>query len=279
MPASDLLLRAVVSTTTRGMWAIAPETAMKLVAKGFFGARGARRHRESDELFSRAEQSWVEVLGKRVKVWKWGAGPSVVLAHGWASRSRRLFPFVAPLVAAGYTAVAFDSLGHGESDGRETNFFEFVESIDKVVERAGDVAGIVAHSMGAAAALNIKTGGCGKTRLVLIAPLYELHDGIHEFGKAIGIHPPMYQEMIGRIERTHGKTLHDVSPRAIAGKVECPTLILHDDMDKVTALSHSMILAEQMKNATLTRTSGLGHGRILDDLEIVEKAVSFISGG
>jgi len=277
MQTGDRLFKALVSTTTRVMWGIAPETAMRLVAKGFFGARSSKLYRESDELFSTGQQFWVEAMGKRVKAWKWGRGPSVILAHGWASRSRRMSSFVMPLVSAGHTVVAFDSLGHGESDGRETNFFEYVESINKVMGRAGDVVGIVAHSMGAAAALNIQKVGCEKTRLALIAPLYELQKGIYEYGKAIGIHPPMYEEMVGRIEKKHGKSLQEVSPMAIAEKVDCHTLIVHDEGDKVAALIHSEKLVEQMKNARLARTSGLGHGRILDDSETVAQVVSFIS--
>ncbi|MDH5509381.1 MAG: alpha/beta fold hydrolase [Nitrospinota bacterium] len=278
MTARERIIISCVSMTTRGMWAIAPETSMKLVAKGFFGARSSTRHNENDELFSTARQSWVEAMGKRVKVWKWGKGRAVILAHGWGSRSQRMSTFVGPLVSAGYTVVAFDSLGHGESDGRETNFFEFVESIRKVAGHAGDVAGIVAHSMGAAAALNILKAGCKKTRLALIAPLYDLHTGIYEYGKAIGIHPPMYEEMIGRIEREHGRTLHDVSPETIAGRVDCHTLIVHDEDDKVTAMRHSEKLARQMKNARLARTAGLGHGRILDDSVTVDRVVTFIDG-
>ncbi|MDQ4107094.1 MAG: alpha/beta fold hydrolase, partial [Actinomycetota bacterium] len=50
----------------------------------------------------------------------WPAGTdAIVLAHGFASdrRSRGRFPYLAQrLVAAGYTALAFDFAGCGESD-------------------------------------------------------------------------------------------------------------------------------------------------------------------
>ena len=48
----------------------------------------------------------------------WGAGPSVLLVHGWEGRGAQLGALVDPLVAAGYRVVALDGPAHGDSPGR-----------------------------------------------------------------------------------------------------------------------------------------------------------------
>src|SRR5205823_2922525 len=45
---------------------------------------------------------------RRVNAWRWGAGPTVLLVHGWEGRGSQLGAFVEPLVRAGLSVVAFD---------------------------------------------------------------------------------------------------------------------------------------------------------------------------
>ncbi|HEX8728518.1 MAG TPA: hypothetical protein VF739_07855, partial [Ktedonobacterales bacterium] len=50
-----------------------------------------------------------------------GAGPRVLLVHGWEGRGMNLGMFIAPLTAAGYQVLALDGPAHGESPGEQTN--------------------------------------------------------------------------------------------------------------------------------------------------------------
>jgi pimeloyl-ACP methyl ester carboxylesterase len=52
-----------------------------------------------------------------IAAWEWGAGPTILLVHGWEGSHADLDGFVAPLIAAGLRAIAMDLPAHGASTG------------------------------------------------------------------------------------------------------------------------------------------------------------------
>src|SRR3972149_4707596 len=56
--------------------------------------------------------------GQALAVDSWGAGPVVLMVHGWNGRGAQLGAFAPELVRAGYRVVTFDTPAHGRSPGR-----------------------------------------------------------------------------------------------------------------------------------------------------------------
>ena len=89
--------------------------------------------------------------------WRFGRAerPAVILCHGWGGRGAQLRAFVPALTGAGFQVVLFDHAGHGLSGGAEATLVHFLKDLDAVArhveEGGGKVAGVVAHSLGAAA--------------------------------------------------------------------------------------------------------------------------------
>src|SRR5215208_5699212 len=73
----------------------------------------------------------------------WGAGPTVLLVHGWEGRGAQLGAFVDPLVAAGYRVVALDGPAHGDSPGRTTTGPEFARALIATRDVVGPLAAVV----------------------------------------------------------------------------------------------------------------------------------------
>jgi len=99
----------------RVLSAVAPPLASRLAVRLF---RTPPRHAPSEiesRILAGARSSTlsVEHTPAPIPVWIWGEGPPVLLVHGWGSRGARLGSFVAPLVAAGHSVIAFDAPGHG----------------------------------------------------------------------------------------------------------------------------------------------------------------------
>jgi predicted alpha/beta-fold hydrolase len=67
--------------------------------------------------------------GQRLAVDSWGAGPTVLMVHGWNGRGAQLGAFAPELVHAGFRVVTFDTPAHGRSPGRATNLPEISEAI------------------------------------------------------------------------------------------------------------------------------------------------------
>src|SRR6478672_7473873 len=88
-----------------------------------------------------------------------GAGPRVLLVHGWEGRGMNLGMFIAPLNAAGYQVIALDGPAHGKSPGEQTNPVDFAHGLLGAGQELGPLAGVIAHSMGAAStALALRQG-------------------------------------------------------------------------------------------------------------------------
>src|SRR5512143_736768 len=88
--------------------------------------------------------------GGELAVTTWGSRdrPAVLLVHGWGGARAQMTGFVDPLLFAGYRVVTYDQPAHGESDGRVTNFFEIVPTLDLIVQREGPFHAVIAHSFG-----------------------------------------------------------------------------------------------------------------------------------
>jgi AcrR family transcriptional regulator len=106
----------------------------------------------------------------RLRAWRWGEGPTVLLVHGWGGRGGQLTPFVAPLRAAGFSVVAFDGPAHGASHGRIASVPLFAKAVHALSAHVGTVRGIVAHSMGAAGSAVALVEGLRVEASVFVGP-------------------------------------------------------------------------------------------------------------
>lgn len=218
-----------------------------------------------------------------IAAWRFGQAdrPVVLLSHGWGGRGAQLRSFVPALVAAGYQPVVFDHVGHGFSESRESTLVHFEQGIDAVarhVESGGaQVAGVIGHSLGAAAAgawLN-RTGR--QLRAVLVASPTSLQRYSSFFARKLGIPERLRSAMQERFERRLGRPWKDFElPQSVAN-VRAPALVIHDTADGDVAFSSGLALARAWPQARFVATAGLGHRAILRDAEVVRDAIDFIA--
>ena len=98
-----------------------------------------------------AGSEFIRVGKRRIRLLRWGAKnrPPVLLIHGWGGRGSQMAAFAEPLVDLGYTVIAPDLPGHGESDGKSTDFLECRQVLGAIQHSNGSFAGLIAHSFGA----------------------------------------------------------------------------------------------------------------------------------
>jgi pimeloyl-ACP methyl ester carboxylesterase len=215
--------------------------------------------------------------------WRFGheARPAVVLVHGWGGRGAQLRAFVPALLERGYQVVLFDHVAHGHSPGREATLVHFARGLDAVVAhleaRAVRIEGIVAHSLGAAAAgLWLKESGRA-LRAVLVAPPTSVERYSGYFARALGIPERVRRAMQERFERMLGRRWSEFElPEAIEG-MRAKALVIHDAGDREVAYASGLALARAWPDARLVRTEGLGHRLVLRDPGVVRDAVDFIA--
>ena len=215
--------------------------------------------------------------------WRFGRSdrPAVLLSHGWAGRGAQLRTFVKPLLEAGYQVVAFDHVGHGASGGTASTLIHFVRGLDAVarhLERNGAaIAGIVGHSLGAAAVGAWLNANGRELRAVLLAPPTSVERHSRFFARRLGLSEGVRRAMQERIERAIGQPWSAFElPQSVA-KVRAPALVIHDGDDHEVRASAGLALARAWKDARFVATRGLGHRGVLRDEAVVRDIVDFIA--
>jgi len=277
LPAHKVLQKTLINRTTRLAWMLAPGLTMHLIMRLFFKPPQYKVSEKDKKTLSDAESFSLPVNGKKVTGWRWGDGPAVMLLHGWGGSGAQFFHFLEPLVASGFSVVTYDNPAHGYSGGKTTNYFEFVETAKAVHKHIGNVEGVVAHSMGSGAAMNLARQMDETVKFVFISPLYNLLDVLMEYVDDTGIYMVPFNTIIENLEKKFDRRLSEISPSALAGKMQSEALIIHDENDRVTPINEAELLEKSWEKARLVKTSRLGHSRILKSNNVIEQTVSFMS--
>lgn len=215
--------------------------------------------------------------GQPLACFSWGEGPTVVLLHGWGGTARQFGAFVAPLVEAGFRAVAFDAPAHGESGGRQTNFFDYVAALHRVAEQFGPLHAVVAHSFGAPTSAWAVSRGLAVNKLVLVAPPVNMAAFATFVSGFLGFPTAVRDHMARRFETRHGVHWPDLSTDRTAAMIDAPIMVVHDEGDRQVRWQAGESVAKAAKNGTFLKTTGLGHSRILADEDIVRRVTAFIA--
>jgi len=220
----------------------------------------------------------VEHRGRALAVHAWGAGPTVLLIHGWNGRGTQLGAFMPALVAAGFRVVAFDAPAHGRSPGHDTNIPEIYEAIQAVTRVCGPVRAVIGHSFGVAGALYAVRQGLTVERVVAIAPPASMQELARRFCAALGLRGAAQAEFYRRLEARFGADLWErFSPAALARLLDLPGLVVHDQDDTDVPWQEGAAVAQAWPGAQFIRTAGLGHRRILRDPEVIARVTAFIA--
>ncbi|HWO88224.1 MAG TPA: alpha/beta hydrolase [Gemmatimonadales bacterium] len=269
------LVRAALRTTQ----SISTEAAGWLADRVFCTPPASSVPNSARPVLAAAQRSWVTVDGRRVAVWRWGRGPAVALVHGWGSRAARLAVFVEPLVASGFSVVAFDAPGHGESDGLHASGVQAARAL-RAVAAATPLYGVVAHSLGVAATVIALGDGLDLRRAVFIAPPSELAEYAHRFATQFGLKPRTLEAMMRRTEKRLRFSWDNLDLAVHASVLSgVDILLFHDKDDPDVPWNNGARLAAAWPRATLITTEGLGHHRIARDPRIVAHAARFMKLG
>ncbi|UCF02802.1 MAG: hypothetical protein JSV14_03890, partial [Deltaproteobacteria bacterium] len=84
------------------LWNFTPTLTKLLVKKVFFTPSSYKTTPVEKQYLEKGESFQLSVHDKTVQCWKWGRGPSILLAHGWNGRGIQLHHFIEPLMQRGY---------------------------------------------------------------------------------------------------------------------------------------------------------------------------------
>lgn len=219
--------------------------------------------------------------GVSLTAWQREAGsiegrPTVLLVHGWAGDAQQMRPLADALWGAGLNPVMLDLPAHGRSRGWSSTLPQFGRALHAATSRLGPLHGVVAHSLGAVAAMHAAAQGWPVQRLVLLAPSSAPSQVLKWFAHAFGLEAATLQRMVQKIEAREGVPLQQFEPAWLAQRLSQPTLILHDEQDRAAPLANSRLIARSLPQAHLHITQGLGHRRLLADPQVATAVLAHL---
>ncbi len=217
--------------------------------------------------------------GIKLARWTLGAGPRVVLVHGWNSRGSHLLGFARPLIEAGFSVSLFDLPGHGDSGGHACSVVHAGRALRTVMTAIGDVHAVIGHSMGSAAALLAFARGLPVRRSVHLAGPSSLTPMVKGLAAAHGLGPADAAAFAGWVEGFIGTRIHYVDLEQLRHGLRHPGLIVHDAEDRTVPVAASEALHAAWAGSRLERVTGLGHRRLLVDTDVIARSVAFVAEG
>jgi len=211
--------------------------------------------------------------------------PMVLLVHGWGGSGLQWSALAEGLLARGLAPVMLDFPAHGRAEGWRSNLPQFNRALEYVVQRLSvecvegprPLHAVVAHSLGATAAAMACARGASVQRLVLTAPAGSPLTYLSGFAAVFGLGEAALRAMQLRIESDEAMLMTAWEAGAVAPRLALPTLVVHDEQDRINPFSDGQAYAELAPQARLFSTSGLGHRRPLRDAQVLAEVTDFVA--
>jgi pimeloyl-ACP methyl ester carboxylesterase len=208
---------------------------------------------------------------------------TVLVLHGWASRTEHMKPLIEGFVGAGHRVISLDLPGHGHSGGRRLTMASAVDAVHVAAQWFGPFAGAIGHSFGGAVALNAAAGSVqgipplAVDRLVLIAAPSSMPALFRDFADYFELGERSWRRFAGRVEAIAGHPIEHYVGSALLGGIAVPTLVLHSADDREVPAWHAEDHGAAGGHVRLDWMNDLGHRRILGDPGVVARSVAFVS--
>lgn len=220
----------------------------------------------------------VPSINKSIMVYQYGkSDKKVLLVHGWSGRGTQLFKIADALLKEGYATVSFDAPAHGKSPGNSSIMLEFIASIFELEKQYGPFEVAIGHSLGGMAVLNAVKSGFKTDKIIVIGSGDIVHDIIDDFIKKLQLKQVISLKLRAHFENKYNEAMDNYSAFKAAEAIEKPILVVHDENDYEVPVKAGINIHQHVKNGELMITKGLGHRKILGDVNVIHKIIEFIN--
>lgn len=242
--------------------------------------RRARHHLRTARM-SRSRSPVGEVASYELLPDDGGARGSILVVHGWTSEASFMMALAEPLRRSGFRVVLIDCPAHGRSRGERTTLIDCAKAIVWLADRHGPFDGVLAHSMGALAAV---MAGAGQDplphpvefgRYCLIAAPNWFSGVTQRFSAKLQISAAARRQFERQLERIARMPLREYRSDRFLGIVDKPALVMHCRDDHEVPYYNAVEITDGCKKAQLATFDGLGHRRILYAPPVVRAVVKF----
>ncbi|MBI1305072.1 MAG: alpha/beta fold hydrolase [Bacteroidetes bacterium] len=245
---------------------IAPQLSGRLCARLFLSPVKIKARMTFGEA---ADHRIIKVNDKQVLIRIFGhSGTPILLAHGWSSNGS-VFKWLIPhLTERGYRLIVPDFPANGSSSGKQTNIFEFVETISLLNQQMGFIKIYIGHSLGGLSVIKYLENYAGPDSVLAVsisAPVF-FDQIVDQFLSVFGNLTKTRSKMILRLEKNFPEMSFNKSATQMinkGGKVRYA--VFHDSEDPEVPIEDAVELAN-ICGTTCNRSSGFGHTALLKEV-------------
>ncbi|WP_158965203.1 alpha/beta hydrolase [Chachezhania sediminis] len=210
--------------------------------------------------------------------WSVGEGPLVVLVHGYGGRGSQMAPLAHRLAENGFRAVFFDAGGHGDAAPEQIGFSTFMSDtrdICAVLDRP--VHGLIGHSAGGLGMMRSRAlyGVTARRYGVIAAPFFP-YPPLNTM-RANGVTEEALEHVKFSLSLQFQTRWSDIAGGiSFAPEDGADMLAIYDADDDRVQQSDGDAIAARWPGATVVKTAGLGHNRILKAEETLAAVTDFL---
>ena len=210
--------------------------------------------------------------------WSWGAGPLVILVHGWGGRAAQLAPIAQHIASLGYRAVAVEITGHGSSPQHNTRweyFFRDIASVSAAFDE--QVYAYVGHSAGALTmmAARVLKGIHAQRYICICAPSYPF-PAIQFLQQKLNPKPAVVEAYKQYIAADFGVTWAELQGGSSYQDDGAELLLCYGMEDRIVSPDEGDKMQKLYPNSELHKISAYGHMQIFSSPELAHTIGIFL---
>ncbi len=216
-----------------------------------------------------------------VKAYSTGKGPTVVFVHGWGGGAHQFFPLMRGLAQCGFSALAFDHLGHGRSETRPTTLHQSVATTNEILEitkKSGEgIVAVVGHSTGCIALAAARPALVRNSAFFLISPVFNYKLYFLKRLVKLNLHADLVKQYANRFAQEYANEYRKLELARNLDKYGDVTVIAHDESDTESTVVDSIKFCTKYPLTKLLVTKNTDHSRIINSESVWQELKSHLN--
>jgi len=216
-----------------------------------------------------------------IRAYETGNGPTVVFVHGWGGSANQFFPLMHGLAQCGFKSIAFDQLGHGESERKPGTLHETIVTtnhvLDKVRHSRDGLCAIVGHSTGCIAIAAARNALVRDVPLFLISPVFNYKLFFLKKLVKLPLHTGVIKKYANGFARAYRGEFRKLELARNLGRYGDCAVIAHDKSDSESDIADSMKFCDRSPLTRLLVTQHCDHVRIINSESVWQQLKSHLN--
>ncbi len=227
-------------------------------------------------------QEFIPTQEGKINCYRTGVGPVVVFVHGWGGGAYQFFSLMRGLKAIGYTALAFDHLGHGGSENKPATLQQSISITNKIIKYARDnfhdgVSALVGHDTGCLLLANAKPSLIKEISLFLIAPVFNYRLYFLRKLENLKLNRDFIKNYAQKFARNYQEQYAHLELAEKLKPYADYTVIAHDNNDPIASIEDSKKFCTAHPLTKLLVTNNCNHNRIISSESVWHELKSLLN--